>query len=520
MQGTMRHASAPCRHAPATLLQLQPCPHRHHSAQCQWGPSTSGRHLQVCFAQAGTIASSLAKVAQLEELAAGIPSIKGSRVQPKRFVADLGDRVGFVARTDVGADGVVLTVAEDVAITRIDAEQHEVVGAVAAESSELVALTLWLMAERHAGAASPSHAFISTLPAATMTPLLWEDCELTELLAGSPALPEAQSRKAALQQQWQDLQERVFSQDTTKFPQSVYNQAAFQAAFSVVLAHAVYLPSANCFALLPVASLLGRTGAESGCALDYDPERQAAVVTTPRMLRSGTEVLLYDPRPNTELLLATGVVPDVNPADCLAWEAKLLPADRYFMMKSEILQSLGFSATEQFPVYADRFPNQLLAFLRLSRISDPALFAKVSFEKDVELSQMNEYEILQLLMGDCRERLQAYTLSTEEDVKLAQQRNLDAKQRLAVKLRLSEKKIINATMEAVRTRLAPIRGIPTKSGGMQDPNSDITEIFDALESIPAAPGKLLEGFARWARGEDDPDWGKKPSAKPKAPRPW
>lgn len=38
-------------------------------------------------------------------------------------------------------------------ITSVDAVQHEVVGGVAAESSELVALTLWLMAERAAGAA-------------------------------------------------------------------------------------------------------------------------------------------------------------------------------------------------------------------------------------------------------------------------------------------------------------------------------------------------------------------------------
>ncbi len=161
------------------------------------------------------------------------------------------------------------------------------------------------------------------------------------------------------------------------------------------------------------------------------------------------------------------------------------------MMKSQILETLGFGPKEQFPVYVDRFPNQLLAYLRLSRVADPALFAKVrharapphtrplkystartfisigiyvrpfeacssfcvptlcvcvcafmcnrclltlradcvclslllaqvSFEQDVELSQMNEYEILQLLMGDCREKLQAYSQNYEEDVKMAQ----------------------------------------------------------------------------------------------------
>ncbi len=47
------------------------------------------------------------------------------------------------------------------------------------------------------------------------------------------------------------------------------------------------------------------------------------------------------------------------------------------MMKAQILESLGFGPTEQFPVYSDKFPNQMLAYLRLSRIADPALFAKV-----------------------------------------------------------------------------------------------------------------------------------------------
>jgi histone-lysine N-methyltransferase SETD3 len=45
---------------------------------------------------------------------------------------------------------------------------------------------------------------------------------------------------------------------------------------------------------------------------------------------------------------------------------------------------------------------------------------QVSFEQDVELSQINEYEVLQLLMGDCRDRLQTYKLSTEEEIKVSQ----------------------------------------------------------------------------------------------------
>ena len=68
---------------------------------------------------------------------------------------------------------------------------------------------------------------------------------------------------------------------------------------------------------------------------------------------------------------------DNNSSNFVIFPAKLLPADRYFIMKSQILEEMGFSAMQDFPVFADRMPNQLFAYLRLSRIQDPALFAKV-----------------------------------------------------------------------------------------------------------------------------------------------
>ena len=51
-----------------------------------------------------------------------------------------------------------------------------------------------------------------------------------------------------------------------------FNQEAFREAVVAVIAAAVYLPSARCFALVPLASTLPRTGREgAGVSLDYDP---------------------------------------------------------------------------------------------------------------------------------------------------------------------------------------------------------------------------------------------------------
>ncbi|GAX73871.1 hypothetical protein CEUSTIGMA_g1321.t1 [Chlamydomonas eustigma] len=463
----------------------------------------------------------MSKVIQIKQLVGAKGSVKHNVLDPKRFTTELGERVGFITTTDLQQDEMVISISEEMAITSIDAENHEVVGGVASScGGELVALTLWLMAEREKGADSAYANLLATLPDQSYSTLLWTDSELETLLSGSPVLAESRNRVSELKRQWQELYDGWFSKDVSKFKPDTYNYEKFAAAFCVVLAHTVYLPSAQLFALLPLISLMGRTGNANGCDVDYDSESKQVFIKAGRPYREGQEVLLNDVRPNGELLMATGTLPETNTANFINFPAALIPADKYFVMKSQILESMGFSPQEYFPVFPDRMPNQLLAYIRLARVQDPALFAKVSFEQDIQLSQMNEYEVLQLLMGDCRERLACYRTSMEEDIKLSQQRDLSVKEKLAVKLRLSEKRIISSTMDAVRQRLAPIRGIPTKAGGMQDPNSDLAEIFQTIESIPNAPKKLFEGLLSWAKGEQDPDWGKGPIKKPLPKKPW
>lgn len=71
-------------------------------------------------------------------------------------------------------------------------------------------------------------------------------------------------RVAALKLQWQQLHDGWFSKDVGAFPEALFGYEPFAAAFSVVLAHALYLPAAGMFALLPVASMMGRSGNGNG----------------------------------------------------------------------------------------------------------------------------------------------------------------------------------------------------------------------------------------------------------------
>lgn len=68
-----------------------------------------------------------------------------------------------------------------------------------------------------------------------------------------------------------------------------------------------------------------------------------------------------------------------------------------------------------------------------------------------------------------------------------------AKERVAAQLRLCEKQILTNTMAALRARLAPIRGIPTKGGGLKVHNLHLFPHFTLeLEGLWALKILLAE----------------------------
>jgi hypothetical protein len=85
----------------------------------------------------------------------------------------------------------------------------------------------------------------------------------------------------------------------------------------------------------------------------------------------------------------------------------------------------------------------------------------------------------------------------DEEVKLLQSDALSPPEYAAAALRLAEKRILTETMAAVRRRLAPIRGTPTKGGKMDLPNSDIIEIFEQLENLNKAPREMFNSMFGW-----------------------
>jgi len=288
-------------------------------------------------------------------------------------------RTALVATRDIPGGEVALEIPGDQCITAVDAGKSPV-APVAEGRSDLVQLALWLMRERSAGAASEHAPLVASLPAATLSPLLWSEAELDTLLRGSPVAAEARSRVAALRAEWEAV-EAAAAAHPGALPDGA-DFAGFLSSFCAVLAHATYLEAASCFALVPLLGCARRTCAGGACGVDYDADRGSVIVVTDRMTRRGAEVAVADGRPNAEMLLACGAVERPNPQDFLEFPAQLLAADRMYTMKRQLVEQEGFSADQSFPIYADAMPTQMLAFLRLSRLSDVGQLPLVNFQQD------------------------------------------------------------------------------------------------------------------------------------------
>ncbi|EFJ32882.1 hypothetical protein SELMODRAFT_406852 [Selaginella moellendorffii] len=410
--------------------------------------------------------------------------------QQPLLVSSFEDKgLGCCATRDLQAGDAALSIPENFTVTAVDVANHPVISSAAEGRDELVGLALWLMYEQERSQDSPWYPYLKVFPASTLSPLLWEQEEQEELLRGSSALAKVKDQLTSLRQTFDALKDTL--KDNKDFPMEKFTFSAFKAAFSVVLSRAVYLPSAELFALVPFGDLINHESSRS--LLDYDIEEQKVKLAVDKRYKKGDQVFASYAQNLTsaDFLIRYGFLDESDENDFIEIEVGLVSGDSLAPLKREILQEVGLTVPQKFPVYLNRFPTQLLTYTRLARIQDSGLFAKITFEKDLIVCQTNEYETLMLLMADCRTKLLSFSDTMEDDMQTLKRKNLSYKQRVAAQLRLKEKRILTDTMSALRNRLAPIRGIPTKSGNLKDPNSDIREMFDMVEQVASAPRKFL-----------------------------
>mmetsp|Transcript_34095 Transcript_34095/g.40800 ORF Transcript_34095/g.40800 Transcript_34095/m.40800 type:complete len:257 (+) Transcript_34095:1-771(+) len=127
--------------------------------------------------------------------------------------------------------------------------------------------------------------------------------------------------------------------------------------------------------------------------------------------------------------------------------------------KIAFLSAVGRSNTVDFPCYADRYPTELLEYLRLMMMtpSDTRDLPLTAFDYTRTISAANEAAVLYSIVDAIQLQLKLYPNSEEEDAVIIKDRVLfkflTYNQRMAVRHRRNEKRLLKRTIAALEKQI-------------------------------------------------------------------
>lgn len=323
---------------------------------------------------------------------------------------------------------------------------------LSSDLDDYLAIATLLMRERGRGDRSFWKPYLDVLPAdEEIVPMFrWTEEDL-DALKGSPSLAAALNLRMKLKKEFNQMEENVFSKNRELFPQDVFNYDRWEWAFAVLFSRAIMLTNAGYVALVPYADLLNHNPFVStyiDVETKFLTDLKYVTLYTDRPYPQMAQVFVtYGPKPNRELLLLYGFVVDRNPYDSVEITVSLREDDPCYERKLEFLSESNVKPRTKFPLYRDRYPMELVEFLRFCVATENELDT-ADFGEFV--STENENLVANAVVDACKSALTNYPTTIEEDEKLVKDRSLymmlPQKRRWAIRLRLSEKRILRRTV--------------------------------------------------------------------------
>ncbi|CAM9250188.1 unnamed protein product, partial [Choristocarpus tenellus] len=255
------------------------------------------------------------------------------------------------------------------------------------------------------------------------------------------------------------------------FDAEIYNFDAFQWAFTMLFSRAIRLAglsTGEAVALVPYADLFNHNPFANSYIdakqVGFFQKEDVIAIYADRGYKKMEQVYIsYGPKGNSDLLLLYGFSLDRNPYNSVEVTVALDKEDPLFELKRTFLEEAGQPEIKSFPLYYDRYPDELLQYLRLVQLNPDQLKGRtledLQFEK--KLTDVNELMVLDGLTEACMKALAGYPTTEEQDSivmsDVAMFRALSKAQRMAVKHRRQEKRILRRTIAAVEKARGKLR---------------------------------------------------------------
>jgi len=415
---------------------------------------------------------------------------------------------GLLARRSINEEDALLQIPLSLCLTKISARKAMGKDVLGKDINEYLAIATQLIHEQFVmGKESFWRPYLDVLPEVDeVNPTFtWTDDDLN-FLAGSPVVAATQSMQNKLRREYDAL---LGNPDTglcalhpDRFPPQHFTYQHWQWAFTMLFSRAIRLRSTSSgetLALVPYADLINHSP-YSSAYLDARASGdwlvksggEEVILYADRGYRRMEQIYIsYGPKSNADLLLLYGFALERNPynsvdvtvsiaprteksvARRVAAEKKRRaeagedtdapiptpPVDPLAEEKTAFLSAVGRSDTVDFPCYADRYPTELLEYLRLMMMtpSDTGGLPLTAFDYSRTVSAANEAAVLYSIVDAVTRQLALYPNPEEQDAAIIKDatmfRFLSYNQRMAARHRRNEKRLLKRTIAALEKQI-------------------------------------------------------------------
>jgi hypothetical protein len=405
---------------------------------------------------------------------------------------------GLLARRDVNDGDELLKIPMKLCITKASARQALGHDALPADLNEFLAIACQLIHEKFIQRDTSFYkAYMDILPTVDeVNPTFtWSDEDLSFLL-GSPVVAATKSLQMKLVREYDALlghpQTGLMKRFPTRFPAEHFTRDNWTWAFCMLFSRAIRLrglQQGETLALVPYADLINHSpfsqayvdARESGDWIFKDGEEEVILYADRGYRRMEQVYISYGPKSNAELLLLYGFAVERNPFNSVDVTVSINPRTSAFLFagkdvnmgdddyagaddplaeeKAAYVKAMGRSNTVDFPCYADRYPVEMLEYLRLMQMTPEDTRGRPlsDFDYSRTISTSNEAAVLTSVIAAVQRQLSKYPQTEDEDAALIKDkplfRLLSYQQRMSVRHRRNEKRLLKRTIAALERQL-------------------------------------------------------------------
>jgi len=395
---------------------------------------------------------------------------------------------GLLARRSVNDGDELFKIPYDLCITRKSARKALGKDALLEGINEYLAMACQLIHEKYVlGEESFFAPYIGVLPEVSeVNPTFtWPDEDLA-FLEGSPVVAATQSLQMKLTREYNDLlggEDGLIAKFPDRFPAEHFTNDNWVWAFTMLFSRAIRLRNLRVgerLAMVPYADLINHSAfsqafidaRESGDWLFKDGEEEI-ILYADRGYRQMEQIYIsYGQKSNAELLLLYGFALERNPYNSVDVTVSISPRtaavaaandgideDPLAQEKLDFLLSVGRDLSVDFPCYADRYPVEMLEYLRLMMMTSEDTRGKPLEEFDYSrtISPANEAAVLNSVVEAVKYQLSLFPQTEEDDAMIIKDKGMfrlfSFNQRMAVRHRRNEKRLLKRTLAALEKQI-------------------------------------------------------------------